>query len=330
MKPIPRRTFLHAAAASVISAPWLLAAPAGAQGGFPARPVRIVVPFPPGGGSDILARLVAERLQAAWGQSVVVDNRAGAGGTVGADHVAKSAPDGHTLLVADAAVVTTSPALRPDLPYRSQDLLPVVNLATFGLILVVPTASPLRSLRDLLAMDKAAVAKLNAASSGNGTGNHLALEKFKQATGLPLAHVPYKGASQAVNDVVGGHADLMFTSGPLAQPLFASGRLRALAVTTAQRMPLVPDVPTVAEAGFPGFEWAAAQGMFAPAGTPAAAVQRINADVRAAIRLPELRARWDTMALMAADQSPAEFAAWVQRETADAAALIRTARITLQ
>jgi tripartite-type tricarboxylate transporter receptor subunit TctC len=294
---------------------------------FPSRPVRIVVPFPPGGGSDVLARALAEKLSVTWKQPVVVENRAGAGGTVGADHVAKSAPDGHTLLIADAAVVTTSPVLIPSLPYAARDLAPVINLATFGLVLIAPANSPLQSLGDLLKMDKAQAAKLNVASSGNGTGNHLALEKFKQLAKLDLVHVPYKGAAQAINDVVGGQVDLMFSGGPPVQPLLAAGKLKAFAVTSARRMVLAPQVPTLAESGFPGFEWVAAQGMFAPAGTPAAVVSRINTDVAAAIRTPELRARWERLGLDPVENTPEQFAAWIAKDSADAAELIRSAGV---
>lgn len=294
---------------------------------FPSRQIRIVVPFPPGGGSDILARVLAEKLGPVWKQTIVVDNRPGAGGTVGSDHVAKAPADGHTLLVADAAVVTTSPSLVPSLSYGVRDLVPVVNLATFGLILVAPAGSPLQSVKDLLTMDRARAARLNAASSGNGTGNHLALEKFKAATGQDIAHVPYKGAGQAISDLVGGQVDLMFSSGPLVQPLLAAGKLKALAVTTPRRMALAPQVPTLAESGLSGFEWSAAQGLFAPAGTPAAVVARINADVAAAIRLPDLRARWEKMGIDPVENTHEQFAAWIAKEAAEAAALIRRAGI---
>jgi tripartite-type tricarboxylate transporter receptor subunit TctC len=324
MLPRPsRRSTLAALCGALLAG---VATPSAAQE-FPARTVRIVVPFPPGGVSDIIARALAEKLSAAWKQPVVVENRAGAGGAVGTDLVAKSAPDGHTLLIADASAVTTSPALIASLPYGTKDLAPVMSLATFGQILVAPSGSPLQSIGELLSMDKARAARLNVASSGNGTSNHLVLEKFKAATGLPLAHVPYKGASQAVADVAGGQVDLMFTSGPLAQPLLASGKLKAFAVTSARRSKQLPQLPTLAESGLAGFNWISAQGLFAPAGTPAAVVRRINADVAAVIATPEFQARWEKMGLEAVENSPEQFAAWVARETADVAALIRSAGI---
>ena len=264
-----------------------LIAPAAAQE-FPTKPVRIVVPFPPGGVSDILARTLGEKLSAAWKQPVIVENRPGAGGAVGTDSVAKAPADGYTLLVADASAVTANPALYPALPYAARDLVPVISLATFGQILVAPMASPLQSIQDLLAMDKARAARLNVASSGNGTSNHLLLEKFKQAAKLDLAHVPYKGAGPAINDVVGGQVDLMFTSGPLAQPLMAGGKLKALAVSSSKRMPVAPQAPTLAESGLHRLRMA-----FRPGHVRSRRARRrtscakINADVAAAIRLPD-------------------------------------------
>lgn len=304
----------------------MIVAPAAAQE-FPQKPVRIVVPFPPGGVSDILARTLGEKLSAKWKQPVIVDNRPGAGGAVGTESVAKAPADGYTLLIADASAVTANPTLYPALPYAARDLVPVINVATFGQILVAPASSPLQSIQDLLAMDKARAARLNVASSGNGTSNHLLLEKFKLASKLALGHVPYKGAGPAINDVVGGQVDLMFTSGPLAQPLMAGGKLKALAVSSSKRMAVAPQAPTLAESGFVGFEWLSAQGMFAPAGTPAEVVQKINADVAAAIRLPDIQARFEKMGIDAVDNTPAQFAAWVAKESAETAALIRAAGI---
>lgn len=294
---------------------------------FPSKPIRLVVPFAPGGVSDILARALAEKLASTWKQQVIVDNRPGAGGAVGTEIVARAPADGHTLLIADASVLTTNPSLYPGLSYTGRDLVPVINLATFGQILVAPAASPLQSIQDLLALDKARAARLNVASSGNGTSNHIALEKFKAAAKMDLTHVPYKGAGPAIQDVVGGHVDLMFTSGPLAQPLLAAGRIKALAVTSTKRMAVAPQAPTIAESGFPGFDWISAQGMFAPAGTPAEVVRRINADVAAAIRLPDIQARYEKMGIDSVDNTPAQFATWVAKESAEISTLIRSAAI---
>ena len=295
---------------------------------FPERDVRIVVPFPPGGGSDILARTIADKLSAQWKQSVIVENLAGAGGAVGTAAVAKAPPDGHTLLIADASVFTTNPLLYPSLSYAAKDLAPVINLATFGLILVAPANSPIQSLRDLLAMDKAKAARLNVASSGNGTGNHLALEKFNEAAGLGMAHVPYKGAGPALNDVLGAQVDLMFSSGPLVVPHLKTSRIRALAVTSKSRMGLAPDVPTVAESGVAGFEAVAAQGVFAPAATPRNVIARINSDIAAVLAHPDVKARWAQMGLDPLDNSPEQFASWLAQESVSIAALIKKKNIT--
>jgi len=294
---------------------------------FPAKPVRLVVPFAPGGVSDILARVLAEKLALAWKQSVIVENRPGAGGAVGADLVAKSAADGHTLLIADASVVTTNPSLYAGAP---KDFAAVINLARFGQILVAPAGSPLQSIGELLAWDRDKSARLNVASSGNGTSNHLVLEKFKAASKTRMAHVPYKGAGQAIADVAGAQVDLMFTSAPLAQPLIASGKIRALAVTSLQRMQGFAQVPTLAESGLPGFEWFSVQGMFAPAATPATVLRRVNADVAAAIGQPELRERWSKMGIEFVDNSPEQFGAWVAAEAVAIRALIQAANIKVE
>jgi tripartite-type tricarboxylate transporter receptor subunit TctC len=299
-------------------APWLQAQD------FPGKPVRIVVPFAPGGVSDILGRVLSEKLAVRWKQPVIVENRPGAGGALGAEIVAKSLPDGHTLLIADASVVTTNPFLYPTAP---KDFAGVINLARFGQILIAPASSPLHSVADLIAMDKEKSARLNVASSGNGTSNHLVLEKFKVASKTGMSHVPYKGAGQAVADVAGGQVDLMFTSAPLAQPLIASGKIKALAVTSAKRIPGFAQVPTLAETGFAGFEWYSVQGMFAPPGTPAALLEKINADVAMVIQQPEIRERWEKLGLEEVENTPEEFSSWIATEAAATKMLIQSANI---
>jgi len=295
---------------------------------YPERGVRIIVPFPPGGGSDILARTIADKLSAQWKQTVIVENLSGAGGAVGTAAAANAARDGHTLLIADASVFTTNPALYPTLPYVAKDLAPVINLATFGLILIAPANSPIHSVRDLLAMDKPRAARLNVASSGNGTSNHLALEKFNEVTGMAVTHVPYKGAGPALNDVLGAQVDLMFSSGPLVVPHLKTSRLRALAVTSKQRMGLVPEVPTVAESGIVGFEAVAAQGVFAPAATPRNVIAKINADIAAVLAHPDVKIRWAQMGLDPLENSPEQFASWLAQEATAISALIKKKNIS--
>ena len=298
-----------------------------AQSTWPERQIRIVVPFAPGGASDILGRLIAKELAASLKQPVIVDNRPGAGGTIGADAVAKSPPDGYTLLLADSSVVMTFPHLYPKLPYAAKDLVPVSNIATFGLIMIAPASSPISSVSDILAAEKASPGKLNMASPGSGSSNHLTLEKFNAAAGTKITHVPYKGAGPAVTAVVAGEVDLTLASGAAAKPLLDSGKVKAIAVTSAKRNPLLPQVPTIAESKLPGFESIAGQGVFVPAGTPPDVVKRLHAEIRAIMRQPEAQARWLSMGIDQPDQTPEEFAAWLARESDSWAKLIRDAGI---
>jgi tripartite-type tricarboxylate transporter receptor subunit TctC len=298
-----------------------------AQSAWPNRPIRIVVPFAPGGASDILARLIAKELSERVKQPVVVENKPGAGGTIGADLVAKSPPDGYTLLLADSSVVMTFPSLYPNLPYAAKDLVPVANIATFGLILIAPANSKYNTLAEVVAADKATPGKLNMASPGSGSSNHLTLEKFNAMAGTKLVHIPYKGTGPAINDLVGGQVDLTLASGAASKPLLDAGKVKALAVTSAKRNPLLPQVPTVAESGFVGFESIAGQGLFAPAGTPRDIVTKLNADVNAIIAMPELKERWTQMGIDRVESTPDQFAAWLARESDQWAVLIRTVGI---
>ena len=300
---------------------------ADAQSAWPTRQIRIVVPFAPGGASDILARLIAKELSERVKQPVIVENKPGAGGTIGADYVAKSPPDGYTLLLADSSVVMTFPSLYPNLPYAAKDLVPVANIATFGLILIAPANSKFNSLAEIVAADKAAPGKLNMASPGSGSSNHLTLEKFNATAGTKLVHIPYKGTGPAINDLVGGQVDLTLASGAASKPLIDGGKVKALAVTSAKRNPLLPQVPTIAESGFVGFESIAGQGLFAPAGTPRDIVTKLNAEVNAIIAMPEMKERWTHMGIDRVENTPEQFAAWLARESDQWALLIRTVGI---
>ncbi len=299
---------------------------AGAQD-FPDKPVKIVVPFAPGGVSDILGRVLADKLSTRWNQTVIVENKPGAGGGIGADHVAKSPADGHTLLIADASVATTNPTLYPAAP---KEFAAIINIARFGQILVAPSTLPINNIGELLAQDKQKTSRLNVASSGNGTSNHLVLEKFKAASGTNMTHVPFKGAGQAIGNVAGGQVDLMFTSAPLANPLIGSGKLKALAVTTPTRMAGFEQVPTLAESGLPGFEWLSIQGLFAPPGTPQAVLRKINRDVADILRQPDMRERWSKMGLEAVDNTQQEFTAWINAERTAIIKLIQSANIKVE
>jgi tripartite-type tricarboxylate transporter receptor subunit TctC len=298
-----------------------------AQSAWPNRPLRIIVPFGPGGASDILARLLAKELTEKLGQPVIVENKPGAGGTIGADLVAKSPPDGYTLLLADSSVVMTFPSLYPNLPYAAKDLLPVANIATFGLILIAPANSKYNSLAEIVAADKATPGKLNMASPGSGSSNHLTLEKFNAAAGTKIVHIPYKGTGPALNDLVGGQVDLTLASGAASKPLIDGGKVKAIAVTSIKRNALLPTVPTFAESGYPGFESIAGQGLFVAAGTPREIVTRLNTEVNAIIGTPALQERWTQMGIDRVESSPDQFGIWLARESDQWALLIRTVGI---
>lgn len=294
---------------------------------YPEKSIRIVVPYAPGGASDILARVIGQKLSESLKQPVVIDNRAGAGGTIGADIVAKSPADGHTLLLADVGVYTISPSLYPKLPYTTNDLAPVINLATFAHILITAPTSPLTSFGDILAQEKTRPGRFSAASSGNGTSTHLTIEMVNSVGGMKLAHVPYRGGGAALADVMSGQVSMMFIGTPPAMPLLQGGKLKALAVTTSKRMVALPGVPTVAESGLPGFESIAAQGVFAPAGTPAAVLARLNAEIARIIRLPDVRARWDQLGAEPIDNTPQQFTAWLSSESAKWGKVIRDSKV---
>jgi tripartite-type tricarboxylate transporter receptor subunit TctC len=298
-----------------------------AQEAWPSKPIRLVVPFAPGGASDIIARLLSKDLATSLKQPVVVDNRPGAAGTLGADIVAKSAPDGYTWLLGDISVVMTYPSLYATMPFQPKDLIPVANIATFGLIMVTAAESPIKSLKDVVTIERATPGKLNMASPGSGSSNHLTLEKFNGVAGTKLVHVPYKGAGPAIAGVVGGQVELTLISGAAAKPLLDGNKVRAIAVTSLDRVTLLPDVPTIAEQGFPGFESIAGQGLFVPAGTPPAIVKRINAEVMRILLSPEMQTKYREMGIRSNDQSPEQFAKWLDAETAQWSALIKATGI---
>jgi len=278
-----------------------------AQSAWPNRTIRIVVPFAPGGASDILGRLIAKELSERVKQPVIVENKPGAGGTIGADLVAKSPPDGYTLLLADVSVVMTFPSLYPNLPYAAKDLIPVANIATFGLILIAPANTRFNSLTEVIAAEKATPGKLNMASPGSGSSNHLTLERFNAAAGTKIVHIPYKGAGPAVNDVVGGQVDFTLASGSASKPLIDTGKVKALAVTSLKRNPLLPQVPTVAEAGVPDYESTLWFGLLTGAAVPRPIVEKISADVGKVLSSPVTRERWQPIGIEPRPTTPAGF-----------------------
>ncbi|MBR0669633.1 tripartite tricarboxylate transporter substrate binding protein [Roseomonas soli] len=265
---------------------------AAAQPAWPDRPVRLIVPFPPGGSNDIVARFLAEALGNRLGQPFLVENRGGAGGNIGADAVAKAAPDGHTLLVSAPPALVINEHLYRSMPFSPErDLMPVALVASVPIVLIVPADSPARSLGDLIAMARREPSRLSFGSSSIGGTNHLAGELLKSMAGIDIVHVPYRGAAPAMTDLIAGRLQLYFDNMPGVLPQVRDGRVRALAVAGSQRAAAMPDLPTMAEAGLPGFEASSWFGMAAPAGTARALVARINGAVLAALAEPALRER---------------------------------------
>lgn len=265
-------------------------APAVAQN-YPNRPVRFIVPFAPGGNTDVQGRLIAQKLTEAWNQQVVVDNRAGAGGTVGVEMLAKAPADGYTIALASFGNILVGPSLFPKLGYDPlKDLAPVVLVSQPPGLLVVNPGLLVKNVTELIAYAKANPGKLNYGSAGNGTWNHLFAEHFKALTGIQMTHIPYKGANPAVTDVIGGQIQVSFAPFPVAVPQIKSGRLRVLGVTSAQRSPVLPEVPTVAESGLPGYSAATWFAVLAPAQTPQPLITRLNKDINAALLRPEVKA----------------------------------------
>lgn len=293
-----------------------VAALATAQTSYPSKSIRIVVPFPAGGTTDILARAVAQRLTETMGQSVVVDNRAGAGGNIGADLVAKSAPDGYTLLMGTVGTHAINASLYAKMPYdHVRDFSPVILVAGVPNVLVINPTLPVNSVQELIAYGKANPGKLNFASSGNGTSIHLAAELFKTMTSVQMTHVPYKGSAPAVVDLVGGQVQLMFDNLPSALPQIKAGRLKALAVTSAQRSAALPDVPTVAETGLAGFEASSWFGLLAPAGTPKDVIAKLNGEVAKWLATPEAKDKLAAQGAIPAGLSPDDFTRHIASET---------------
>ncbi len=297
---------------------------------FPNKPVRIVVPFTAGSATDILARTVGQKLSELWGQQVIVDNRAGAGGTIGAGLVAKAAPDGLTLMVHSAAQAV-NPFIYPSLPYDTlKDFVQVVPLAGQPNVLVVSPASGYKTLADLIADAKKKPGGLNFASAGIGSGTHINGEKFKLAAAIDVTHIPYKGTPEALTDTMAGRIAFFFSPISAALPHVRDGKLVALAVSSGKRASTLPNVPTVAESGLPGFDYNLWVAVFAPAGTPAEVVDKINRDVGRVLREPEVRERMTALGAEAMPMSPAEFDKFMRSEMDEAAKVVKAAGIKVQ
>lgn len=282
---------------------------------YPTRPLRLIVPQPPGGGNDTIARMISQKLAVALKQQVAVDNRAGAGGLIGADLAAKAAPDGYTLLLGNVAALAIIPNVQKSVPYDAQrDFAPISLIASAPLLVVVHPSLPVTSIRQLIALAKANPGQLNYASNGIGSSTHLATELFKLMAKTDLVHVPYKGLGAATTDLLSGQCQLMFSSAVAMLPHAQAGRLRAIAMTGAKRSAAIPSIPTVAEAGVPDYESASWYGIVAPAGTPRAIIELLNREIVAAVRAPDITKRLVAEAVTPVGSSPAEFAAHIQKE----------------
>jgi tripartite-type tricarboxylate transporter receptor subunit TctC len=286
-----------------------------AQGAYPNKPIRMIVPFPAGGTTDIVARAVGNELTKALGQPVIVENRAGAGGNIGTELVAKAAPDGYTLLTCTVGTHAINAALYSKLPFDPvKDFSPITNVAAVPNMLVLHPSVPAKSVKELIALLKAQPGKFSFASSGNGTSIHLSAELFRTMAGVQMLHVPYKGSAPALTDLAGGQVQMMFDNMPSALPLVKGGKLHAIAVTTSKRSPAMPELPTIAEAGLPGYEASAWFGILAPAGTPRDIVMKLNAAIVKALATPELKERLASQGAEAIGDTPEQFAAHIQAE----------------
>ena len=308
----------------------MLAPAAAPAAGFPTKPLRIIVPFPPGGFNDQLARTLAQKFTERWRQPVVVDNRAGGSTLVGTDLAAKAVPDGHTLLVVSFAFAV-NPSLHTHLPYDTlRDFAPVALAAGAPNFLVANRDLPVKSVRDLIQAAKTRPGAINYASGGNGTSPHLCMELLKNMAGIDLVHVAYKGSAPAVADLIGGQVQVAFDNAPNVLPHVKAGRLRALGVSTATRSPLDPKLPTIAESGVPGFDVEVWFGVVAPAGTPRAVLQQLNAEINRALALPEVRRRFAEQGVRTIGGTPEQFGAYLQSQIKRWAKVVQDAGVRIE
>jgi tripartite-type tricarboxylate transporter receptor subunit TctC len=301
-----------------------LAAAATLAQGFPQRPVRLVVPYPPGSGTDIVARILGQMLTESWGQQVIVDNRPGAGAIIGVEAVAKAAPDGYTIGIADTGPLAINPALYPKLPYNPvRDLAPVTLVANLPFILVVNPNLPVHNVAELVALAKSKPGQINYASVGNGSAVHLATELFKTRAGINLTHIPYKGSAPALQGLLGGEASVMFVNLLSAKSLVQSGKVRALAAAPGKRIAAMPDLPTIAEAGVPGYAAPTWSGVIAPAGVPRPIIDKLNAAINGAIQSQTFRNRFAVIGDEPAGGTPEEFAEVIRADSAKWGEVVR-------
>lgn len=283
---------------------------------YPSKPIRIVVPFPPGGPADILSRIIGQNLAESWGQQAVIDNRAGAGGNIGSEIVAKAPPDGYTLLMGFVGTHAINASLYSAMPYDNvKDFEPVSLVAMVTIVLVVHPSIPANSVKELIVVAKSRPGQLTFGSPGNGTPQHLAGELFNTMASVKMVHIPYKGAVPALTDLLGGRVSLIFSSMPPALPHVKAGKLRALAVTSAKRSSAAPNLPTIAESGLPGYEVINWYGILAPAGTPKEIVARLNSEILKILNIADVKERLSVQGAETFGSTPQEFAAYIRKET---------------
>lgn len=286
------------------------------EAAFPSKSVTMVVPFPPGGGTDTGARWVAQKLSEKWGQSVVVDNKPGASGTIGADFVARAKPDGYTIMMANAQTVAINPGLLKKIPYNTEKAFaPISLVAELPLVLLVNTEVPVKTTREFIALAKQQPGELTYGSAGNGASTHLAVSLFEDATGTKLMHVPYKGGGPAMQDVMAGHINLTLLTVLESASALKSGKVRPIAVTSDKRSPALPEIPTLAESGVPGYFSISWIGLLAPAGTPPEIVDKIARDVQQVVNAPEMRDRLIGQGATPVGGTPSQFKAFIDSET---------------
>jgi tripartite-type tricarboxylate transporter receptor subunit TctC len=321
---VRRRTFLGALALSPI-------ARASHAADYPAKPIKLVVPYAPGGGADGVARIVGKAVSESLGQPIVIENKGGAGAILGTDMVAKAEPDGYTLLLGQSGPISINPAVYKNLPYDPvKDLAPITMTTAYPYILVVNSDLKAGTLQEFVVLAKSKPGALNYGSTGVGAANHLVAELFDSRAGLQMTHVPYRGTALAVGDLLGGQLTMVFGDPISVLPHIKSGKLRALAVTSLERSPVAPEVPTVAESGYPGFEALAWHGILAPAKTPPAIIDKLNGEFVKAVRDPETKSLLANQAMQTVGSSPDAFAAFIRRDIATMKAVAEAAKVTVE
>ena len=324
-----RRKALTLACAAVCALAAPFAPSALAADAYPSKPIKLVVPYPPGGPTDIVARVVGQKLSEGLGQTVIIDNRPGAGANLGAEAVARSEPDGYTLMLSTTAHAI-NPSLFTKLKYSiTKDFAPISQLTGGPLVIVATPSLPANNVKELIALAKSKNGGLNFASSGNGQSTHLSAELFNTMAGVKMNHVPYKGSAPALTDVMSGQTDVMFDTMLSSTPFIKSGKLKAIAVTSAKRSPSAPNIPSVAESGLPGYEALAWNGLMAPAGTPKAIIDKLNAEVKKVLAMPEVKQRFEAQGSFPAWTTPEDSAKFLQSEVEKWAKVVKESGATV-